>query len=56
MSSIMPEKHGSATSPQASDPERGEGWHGHQETARIPLVKWQFMQNIVLVGDVNKTN
>ena len=29
----MPRKHGSATSPQASDPERGEGWDGHQETA-----------------------
>jgi hypothetical protein len=23
---------------------------------RIPLVKWQFMRNIILVGDVNKTN
>ena len=23
---------------------------------RIPLVKWQFMRNKVLVGDVNKTN
>ena len=23
---------------------------------RIPLVKSQFMRNIILVGDVNKTN
>jgi hypothetical protein len=23
---------------------------------RIPLVKWQFMRNIILVGDLNKTN
>src|SRR6266566_3207320 len=33
LSSIMPRKHGSATSPQASDPDRGEGWDGHRETA-----------------------